>query len=237
MKFKSEAVVQSFARIIDAAKANVIVIDLNTDDIRDLEIKKLIYQLHNTVLLMTKALFELHSVYEDMLITYKMAQRYPWRMTQIRKAEHLRLVWFQFVNLCYLFEEKTKLFHNQYACCLRIFSDGTERISLRMRNKQIKACLGGYIKARGQTFHEWYANHQAVHNFNLIEFISILSPEATLDVDGHYREAKFMLSIDIRQAITFMEQFLIDLADAESDKIIELIKKYDDFLLWARNDK
>src|SRR5688572_92794 len=60
------------------------------------------------------ALFELHTVYSDMQLTLQMSRSYPWRKGHpISQSQHLGFVWFQHMNLCYMFREKYKLSANR----------------------------------------------------------------------------------------------------------------------------
>src|SRR5665647_1560108 len=51
-----------------------------------------------------RALFELLTVYDDLMVCRILAQEYPWRKNELTRYEHLRLAWSQFARLGSNFE-------------------------------------------------------------------------------------------------------------------------------------
>ena len=99
---------------------------------------------HAALVLLSKALrgmFQLNAVYDQMIVAYRMAQRYPWDQRLIKRSEHLHFVWMVFTNLCYSFEEKFKLAaetHNSAAMAFKTagqikVKEGVNRISKGLR--------------------------------------------------------------------------------------------------------
>jgi len=160
-----------------------------------------------------RAFLELHTVLDNMHLTLGMSNRYPWGGKTLSKSQHLYFVWFQFVNLCYVFETKYKLSANQYNDLMKFFQIGAEE-NVKNGLKIIRKKIGHYIRDRGNYTHEWYVNHQAVHLFHLVEFLHNHGKEVSgLHVSDHYVDAKYFLYNDIKVAIVFMEGFLLEALD------------------------
>jgi hypothetical protein len=111
-------------------------------------------------------------------------------------------------------------------------------IDVAAKLKLIDKKLGKQIRARGASFHEWYVEHTSVRHFATIEIInSARKMDGPLgDVEGHYSDAKFFLSTEIKQAIMFMEDFLITILDDDISYFIELIGHFN-LLVKRLSDK
>lgn len=141
-------------------------------------------------------------------LTLVMAKRYPWRGRGISRGEHLEFVWFQFLNLCYLFKEKYKLSANQYNEIMRIFQRA-EREDVRVGIQKIDKQVGKFVRTRGRHLHEWYESDETIRMVTLAEFLGKHGKDVEgLSEKGGYQLARLFLSSDIRSAREFMAEFL-----------------------------
>lgn len=229
LKFREDQIIDRLIPLLEIARPNLIYLEppefsfVPNQTLRD--------QLRRANWLLGRALtafLQLYSVYEQTIITFRMSRRCPWRKGEIKKSQHLGLVWFQFINQCYLFKEKTKLFANCYNEAVTFLGHKGETIDVAAQLKLINKEIGDQIRARGESFHEWYVAHTHVRHFAAIE---IINASKRIDgplgnVEGHYSDAKFFLSSDVKQAILFMENCLIAIIDNNFKFFIRLIEAY-----------
>jgi hypothetical protein len=229
LKFRQDEIMDRIVPLLNVARLNLIYIEppefsfVSDQTLRN-QLRKATWLLGRTL----TAFLQLHSVYEETIITFRMSRRFPWRKGEIKKSQHLSLVWFQFINQCYLFKEKTKLFANCYNEAVKFLGHKEESIDVTAKLKLINKEIGNQIRVRGESFHEWYVAHTNVQRFAAIEIInSSKRIEGPLgNVEGHYSDAKFFLSSDIKQAIVFMENHLIATLDDNFKFFIRLIDGY-----------
>jgi hypothetical protein len=233
LKFREDEIFERLKPLIYVAQPTLVFVDRpDLSFISDSAVKA---KVHSAVVLLgavITAFLQLHSVYEDAIITFKMSRRFPWRKSEMKKSRHLGLVWFQFINQCYLFEEKVKLFSNCYNRAFKAFGRKGKMIDVAAKLKLVEKNLGKQIRARGASFHEWYEQHAGVRHFEMIEIIN--SPKRVDgplgDIEGHYSDAKFFLSMEIREAIVFMENFLISIFDDNIEPFIELVRQFNSYV-------
>jgi hypothetical protein len=184
-----------------------------------------------------RAFLELHTVLDNMHLTLAIAKRYPWGGKTLTKSQHLSFVWLQFINLCYMFHNKYKLSANQYNRLMRFFGvDRKEDVGQGL--KLIRKNIGHFIKDRGNHTHDWSVQYQSVHIFGLVEFVSNHGKEIDpCRVSEHYRDAKFFLCEDIKEAIRFMETFLLKGLDGYAGHTGEIIKKVSDHIENLRKEQ
>jgi len=130
--------------------------------------RELFEQFYALVMFATKAVLELHTVYEDTMLCRKMAAKYPWRDGTLKRSQHLQFSWFLFVNFCYLFEEKYKQAANLIVKAIKPFNKKSADFDVKSALKEIKKSLGPHIRARGQHWHEWHVV-TGVTDYRLIE--------------------------------------------------------------------
>jgi len=96
----------------------------------------------NLLLVCTSTIFEFRAVYYDLTLTLEMAKQYPRGESKvITRSKHLEFVWFQSVDICYLFKEKYKRFGNLYNRVMKTFkrstiidvSDGLKKIDRHLQ--------------------------------------------------------------------------------------------------------
>lgn len=231
MKMKPEQITEIFGTLVAECKP-LFAIQQNEDflnfvtDKSDLaSIRQIAQRLANAA----RACFELNKTYVDLVTTYRMSRRYPWRGTQITKSQHLEFVWVQFINQCYLFREKYKLAMNQLNKCNESF--GEPPVSSN-ELKTVDHNLKKFIRARGQHFHEWFEHNVHIETFTYIELLnSIEKQEGPLgDLSGHYSDAKWFLSNEIETAAMFMERHLKREFRAHIKTLIRELKLFDRLL-------
>src|SRR5260370_35406487 len=115
-----------------------------------------------------RGLFRLHTVYDEMVVLFRMAQAYPWNKRAISRSQHLHLVWLLFVNLCYSFEEKFKLAANAHNRALKAFGVAGG-IDVKNGIKRIGENLKEHIRKRGEQIHQWRRTHDARDNCSVTE--------------------------------------------------------------------
>jgi hypothetical protein len=197
-------------RLIDAVAKNVIPSGLKDqlEDIGSEEDKEGARVVLEHMRRCMKAFFELHTVCDDMVLTLGMAKRYPWGNRTISRGQHLGFVWFQFINLCYLFKEKYKLSGNEFNKVMRLFQR-IEREDVKVGVREIDEKLGKYIQTRGRHLHEWYENDEAIKGVWVTEFIKKHGgQELRLSEKGAYGLAHLFLVKDVKDAQVFMEKFI-----------------------------
>ena len=176
------------------------------------------------------AIFEMNSVHDDLLVVKKMAKRYPWKPSHIKKSEHLKLVWFQHINLCYLFEEKVKLVLTRSRHVDRLFRNVVEQkfddASIRALHSKVKEHLGEHIRARGQTFHEWYQDHEYLKDYRTIELVHSFDPEKFEQIEPIYWAVRSEICSEITASATFMEESLVEFFNKDMGFLIEAINRF-----------
>ena len=73
-----------------------------------------------------RALFELLTVYDDLMVCRIVAQEYPWRQNEITPYEHLRLAWSQLARLSSSFERHMNELIQHHREALELFSSDFE---------------------------------------------------------------------------------------------------------------
>jgi hypothetical protein len=111
---------------------------------------------------------QLHTVYDQMIVAYRMAQRYPWDSRLIKRSEHLHFVWMVFVNLCYLVEEKFKLGAESHNAAVAAFRKGS-KVNIQAGVKSISKGLREHIQSRGEFIHQWRRSHEMISQYEMVE--------------------------------------------------------------------
>jgi hypothetical protein len=139
-----------------------------------------------------------------------MIQSYPWKRNRVTRSQHLHFVWGHFTNLCYLFEERYKLFVQMQHQMQSTFRK-QRTIAIRDGIKEIRTALGAHIRQRGQNTHEWSTSNPHAESFRTIEFINLYHPQTGPlgNVTGHYRITRMLMRWEIETALHFMEDFLL----------------------------
>ncbi|HWG05811.1 MAG TPA: hypothetical protein VG271_12430 [Beijerinckiaceae bacterium] len=230
LKFHEEQIRGRLKPLLDAASPNLVYLgepDLSwlPDRSEAIELRAETILLGSTV----NAFLQLYAVYDNAIVTFKMSRRFPWRQDEIEKSRHLALVWFQFISQCYLFKENAKLFANYYNRAVKVFHRDDETIDIASLLKRIEKNLGRQIHARGSSMRKWYVEHESVEHLEAIDVVDaterVDSPLG--DIGEHYDDAKALLGAEIQEAITFMEQCLLGMLDANIGVLIEIVGVFD----------
>jgi hypothetical protein len=224
---KEDEILSKVRPLLDAAHPHPLARELRLPSKVDSEVRRGILAVRSELGALIRAFLEFHSVLEDVIACHRMVRRYPWKGKGISRARHLRLVWFQFMNLCYLFREKFKLFASCYRRVMAIFGE-TSSVDLKGGLSRIDAALGKFIKNRGRSFHEWYEIHDSVRHFELIEVLNTAKrvDGPLSDVKGHYSDAKFFLSLDIRSAAKMMEEFVLHAIARDLPAVLRILDRF-----------
>jgi hypothetical protein len=155
------------------------------------------------------SIFEFSRPLEDLVLFDYMASRYPWRSKRITRAKHLEFIWFQFLNLCYLFKEKYRVCWNRHNRLMQALGRA-HREDVAAGLKEIDTALGAFIRSRGQHTHEFGVYHQRITTLSTIEFVrEHRDVVVKLDDEGRsYRIARGLVREDIERARQFMVEFL-----------------------------
>ncbi len=145
-----------------------------------------------------RALVQLREVYDQMIVAYRMAQRYPWDQRLIKRSEHLHFVWMVFVNLCYLLEEKFKLAAKSHNAVVAAFKRGNS-INIQKGVGRISKGLRKHIRSRGEFTHQWRQSHEIISQYHTIELAHSLGrmprdylwPVAHPDFDGNEKSDSY----------------------------------------------
>ena len=113
-----------------------------------------------------RALFELLTVYDDLIVCRVVANEYPWRKSELTHYEHLRLAWSQFTRLSSNFDRQMNEVIQHHREALELFSSDFElpdssersdrsdlgRTAVDCRNKAVDRWCEVAPEMRGATF-------------------------------------------------------------------------------------
>jgi hypothetical protein len=172
---------------------------------------------HTALVLLSRALrglSQLNAVYDQMIVAYRMAQRYPWGHRLIKRSEHLHFVWMVFANLCYLFEEKFKLTAEAHNSAVVAFNT-TGQIKVNEGVKRISKGLREHIQARGEFTHQWRRSHEIIGQYSTIELAhSLGGMPKDFKVKTAYGLSRMLILMEMRQAIRVVEDVLLEVIEA-----------------------
>lgn len=152
-------------------------------------------------------LAQLQAVVEDTAKLGRMVRLYPWDPNDLSKSEHLHFVWFCFTGHCYLFEERSKLFYDDWNR-IRDWFD-LEAVNGGPQQKRIKKKLGEYIRHRGVFTHQHNEIHISYKSLQMVEFMHDHFPDEERDVEGHYIDSVEEMDRHIVSALVAMrDEFL-----------------------------
>lgn len=173
----------------------------------DPKIAQLLAHVANRIYPSVRALFEIHSVIEDVALIHSMSGSFSSRNKTINKSKYLHILWFAFENECYVFKEKIKPFHNKSSNLHRIF-DNNSTNNLPGLLKKIDKKLGTHIRSRGTSVHEFNNYHTYINFFEMIEIINKAGAQLPApgfgDVKGHHSDVKYIVKKDIFRGLDFM---------------------------------
>ena len=171
MKTRDNEIEGAFRSLIGDAAKNVITFDrLDLSSIKKKRDREMLLATQPLLFNCLKSVNELRGVYEDLIVCYYIARRFPWTNKKIKRSQHLHFVWSQFVHLCYLFEEKYKLAAGQCNTVLKAFRENPHKFDVKADLKRIDAHLGNHIRARGQHLHEWNIGYQKINDSSFLRY-------------------------------------------------------------------
>lgn len=230
MKERDGELVRLYSPLLEAAKKYVIVPGrLKLSPNVDKAVATDVEAIHELVVEAVRATFALRSVYEDLLLCKIMSKSFPWKSKKISKAQHLGFVWEQFVNLCYLFEERYKVAGEAINRCHMAF--GAEKKlfeKIGEGTKKIKKHLGEQIAARGRHVHESSSHDQLIKEFSIIELADRLSKKKGElgNIDAHYRNVRRVLGSDVQNAAYVVEGFISEFMNRHGEKLTEHVNRF-----------
>jgi hypothetical protein len=218
MKYKSDEVAGKLFPIVKAGNPYIFKHPkVDFSDVKNKALEQALYNVRDLLGATMRASLQINGVYEDTIVCHKMIGSFPWKMHRISRAQHLRFVWAQFTSLCYLFEERFKLFVSlQHRTMATFKKKKTDSIAEGV--KSIRKELGQHIRQRGQNTHEWSTSNPHAEHFETIEFINSvkLQVDGPLgNVAGQYRITRLLMRWEIEATIKFMEEFLLDLFEKQ----------------------
>lgn len=240
MRYKTDALAKNLFPIIQAGKPYIFKHPkVDFSDIGDKKLEHALDGVRNLLGATMRASLQLSSIYDDTAVCHKMIGAYPWKPNRVSKAQHLHFVWAQFTNLCYLFEERFKLFMNLQHRSATTF--GKRRVySITEGVKTIRKSLGSHIRQRGQNTHEWSTSNPHAEHFASIEFINSIEPqeEGPLgNVAGQFRITRLLMRWEIENGIHFMEDFLLELFDKQIPELVGYASIFNELIERARNNE
>lgn len=234
---KVEALAKEFIPLLDAARFMFACREPDFSEIADEQSRSVIHLLHLRLYESLQALFELKSVYDDVLLTLRMSASFPWRSKEISKSDHLKMVWFQHVNLCYLFEEKLKLVRKVFEVVANLLPEKFNTERLKGVQKRVDAALKKQIQSRGQTFHEWYQHHETLKDYRIIELADKFDGgPRTKEVAGLYRLTKQIIRSEIHESARFMHECMIDIVRKEGCQLATCLGLLEKVWELAKNE-
>jgi hypothetical protein len=90
------------------------------------KLRRVIKAVHHRLSGELRALFELLTVYDDLMVCRILAREYPWRQNEITPYEHLRLAWSQCARLSSSFERHMNELIQHHREALELFSSDFE---------------------------------------------------------------------------------------------------------------
>ena len=197
--------------------------------------RQILLQAHNQAGLMIRAIFDVYSVAREIELTRYMSQRYPWSGTVIKKSDHLKLVWFQYINLCYLYKERVRVFCNATNSAARFVGVGS-RVDAKSELKNVETKLGKFIRRRGEAFHEWSVPHAAIHLYEAVEIISRAGDAKFGGAErGHYVDAKWDLKFDVECGLDFARAHYSSLLTNYRETITAIVVRFEHALAEVNN--
>lgn len=238
MKYRSEKIAGKLFPIVEAGKHNIITgHKRDFSEIGNKRLESALCDIRDLVGATMRAALQIDGIYKDVIVCHKMIGTFPWKKNRISRAQHLRFVWAQFTNLCYLFEERYKLLlslqHRTMAAFKKkkigTISDGV---------KLIRKALGPHIRQRGQNTHEWSISNPHAENFQTIEFINSFEQQPDDgplgNVSGQFRIARLLMRWEIEAAIKFMEEMLLETFDRQIPELAECASVFNELVEKSR---
>jgi hypothetical protein len=179
----------------------------------------------NSLILLSTALrglFQLNDVYEQMIVSYRMAQRYPWDQRLIKRSEHLHFVWMVFVNLCYLLEERFKLAAESHNAAVVAFKRG-DKLKIKKGVKRIAKGLREHIQARGEFTHQWRRSHDVIRDYQMVELAhSTGGMPKGFKIKGTYGLSRMLIVMEMQRALPIVEDILLELIERHKKSLLPL---------------
>lgn len=164
--------------------------------------------LRNRLGLAVRSIVSLHAIIESLLVAREMSRRFPWHSTRIKKSQHLRATRFLFLNTCYLYETRVKLFANTLnAASIALLGRKVTEPAKLIRTA--KNGLHSHIRERGELFHNWERPYEPIDFYSMVELIEEIGwkPSEPIDLPSEarllYSAAKKQLYDEICDAIEF----------------------------------
>jgi hypothetical protein len=224
--FRQRVLLERLTPLDAAARPNLVFLDapdlsFAPDESEEAALRRMVGVLGDAV----GSFFQLYSVYENTIVSFKMSRRYPWRDDEIAKTGHLGMVWFAFVNQCGLFRDKAKSFFNAYNRAMQASERDRDVVDVASKLRLIDEALGEQVRARGGSFHDWYVEHSGAMHLELPDLVDSAGKldSALGKLEGYYGPAQSALSADIESAVVVMEDILIAALDREIPALIAAI--------------
>lgn len=146
-------------------------------------------------------------------------------------------MWLLFVNHCYLIEERFKLAAKAHNDALKAFGVAGG-VNIKAGVKQIGVGLKKHIQSRGEQTHQWRRTHDIVADFGVIELANSLAKIPGLPRMKVVRAwPKMLLSIEMGEAIGFVESFLIRLMEVHAKELLPLSSRLNRVLKQVRKSQ
>ncbi len=184
-----------------------------------------------------RGLLALNAVYDQMIVVYRMAERYPWDQRLIKRSEHLHFVWMVFVTLCYLLEEKFKVAAEAHNAAVAAFKKGG-KINIQAGVKRISKGLREHIQSRGEFTHQWRRSHEIISQYQTIELAhSVGGMPKDFKVKTAYGWSRILILIEIRRAIGIVEDILFEAIEVHKKTLLPISTSVTDALKRMEDGK
>lgn len=170
VKRRRRSVDDAFKTVIDANTHFIGALAVDISFIQDDEQRRITRGLVKTLEEAVAAMFSLRGVYDNMVRCRRIIGRYSWDRRVITRSEYLHLIWLLFINLCYLFEERAKVFGQNFNKVVKAYEIG-KPLDTGAFIKRIKRSLNKQIRARGELTHGGLPGHQRIIEYAMFELL------------------------------------------------------------------
>lgn len=182
------------------------------------------------------SMFSLKGVYDDMIRCRKVVDIYPKKRRPIPHSDYLHLVWVLFITLCYLLEERAKLFGNRFNAIVDVYNVG-KKIDVGTLVRKIQYELKDQIRARGELMHEALPGHKRIVEYAMLELLHRVGPwpKEFPKYERIHGMTKVLLDLEMRSATAKAKSIVAEALSVAANDTAEAVMKFNDFYEQLRS--
>ena len=221
---------RAFERVMEVNKYHLGAVPLDCSFIDNIEARVRAREAARSVERCVASMFSLRGVYDDMGRCKRIVGMYPRKRRPIPRSDYLHLMWMLFINLCYLLEERAKLFGTCFNRMARAYDVGTP-VDVGMLVKRIRRDLGEQIRARGELTHQAMPGHVRIIEYATLELLHKLGrwPKEFPKHERIYGMTKIIVEVEMNMAISKAKVILAETLSAAGNDTAEAIVKFNAF--------